>query len=180
MPRNSGFGLHSRIVTGAILVVSMSGCASNVRVAGFGDLPAVDQVKGYRIAANTDGKHDQQPALLTSALSSALARKGLAVDANSEKSIEVGFAIRSPRVTLENGLATAHAFRPFCKRQLYILSLVASDRQSGEILAERQASAMRCSWTTSEAVTRLTDAAINQRLLEKFRTVLPQAPRAAK
>ncbi len=112
MPRNSGFGLHSRIATGAILLASMSGCASNVRVAGFGDLPTVDQVRGYRIAANADGKQDPQPALLTSALSGALARKGLAVDPNSEKSIEVSFAIRSPRIALQNGLATARA-RPF-------------------------------------------------------------------
>lgn len=180
MPLHSGFRLHFRIASVAFLLASMSGCASNVRVAGFGDLPAVEQVKGYRVVANADGKQDQASDVLASALSSALARKGLAVDPNAEKGIEVGFAIRSPRIAVENGMATAHAFRPFCRRQLYIVSLVASDRQSGEILAERQASSMRCRWTTSEAMTRLADAAINQRLLPKFRTMPPQALPEAK
>lgn len=180
MPHNSGFGLRSRIATGAFLVASMSGCANSVRVAGFGDLPAADQVRGYRVTTVTDGKQDQQRELLASALSGALARKGLAADPNSEKSIEVGFAIRSPRIIVENGMATGRAFRPFCRRQLYVLSLVASDRRSGKILAERQASAMRCSWITSEAITRLADAAINQPLLPEFRTMPPQAPQGAK
>lgn len=180
MPLKSSLILLSRLATGAFLLTSLPGCAGGIRVAGFGDLPPADQVKVYRIARVADGTQDQQRDLLVNALSSALIRKGLATDIDAGKSIEAGFAIRSPRIALENDMATAHAFRPFCRRQLYVLSLVVSDRQSGEILAERQASSMRCNWLTSEAITRLADAAINQPLRPKFRTTPPQTPSAAK
>jgi hypothetical protein len=180
MPHYFGFGLYSRIATGAFLAASLSSCANSVRVAGFGDLPTADQVPGYRVTTIADRKGDQPKDLLARALSNALARKGLVADPNSEQSIEVGFAIRSPRISVENGMATGRAFRPFCQRQLYVLSLVASDRRSGAILAERQASSMRCSWTTPEAITRLADAAIDQPLRPKFRTAPLQGPSAGK
>ncbi|MBU0556706.1 MAG: hypothetical protein KKD64_15235 [Alphaproteobacteria bacterium] len=176
MLRNIRLETLFRAALCVIVVGVASGCASPVRVSGFGDLPPATQVKAYRIAVVEAGTEDQ----LKTALEAALLYKGLAVDANSEMGIEAGFSVRPRRVELENGKATATAFRPFCKRQLYVLSLIISARHSGKILMERQASAMRCQWAMVDSMNALANAAINQAVSPKFRTDPPPAPLAPK
>ncbi|GEM_PF-3286132 len=153
-----------------ILLAGASGCTNRIAVAGFGEIPPAAQMPAYRLVEARQDADQPLAAPLGDALDAALARNGLHRSETARHDVEAGFAIRPADVSLENDMAAARAFRPFCRRQIFALSLLVSDRSTGEILAERQATAMRCRWDAGEAISQLADAAVHKPVPPRLRT----------